>query len=155
MATFRFKYEAVLKQRQAAEDQAQRELAKHLRHRNIIHDQLARMQQTVRDSKQELSEGLVGSVDVDRIRDFARYSGQVTIQAREVLSELAQIERRVATARRELTEAMRQRKAMEMLRDKQYRQWLAEQRRKETVELDELAVQRYARGLSEAMEGSA
>lgn len=147
MARFRFKYEAVLKQRQAAEDQAQRELAKHMRHRNILRDQLARMQQTMRDSKQQLSEGLVGQVDVERIREFARYSGQVTLQARQALEQLAQIEQRLETARTELTEAMRQRKAMEVLRDKQYQQWLAEQRRRETVELDELAVQRYARGL--------
>ncbi len=148
MATFRFKYEAVLRQRQAIEDECQRELAKHLRHSSIIRNQFTRMQQTVRDSKQQLSDGLVGSVDVERIREFARYSGQVTVQAQQAVTQLSQIERRIQKARADLTEAMRQRKAMEMLRDKHYKQWVAEQNRRETIELDELAVQRYARGLS-------
>ena len=148
MAKFRFKYEAVLKQRQVAEEQAQRELAVHLRERGRIRDQLTGMQQSVRDSKQQLSAGLVGHVDVERIREFARYSGQVTLQAQHALGELAQVEQRAEAARAALAEAMRQRKAIEVLRDKQYQHWLSEQRRKETMELDELAVQRYARGLN-------
>lgn len=145
MAAFHFKYEAVLRQRQTAEDQCQRKLAEHLRHRHILHDQLARMQQMVRESKQKLGQGLVGQVDVERIREVARYSGQVTGQAHQALRQLAEVERWLESARGELSEAMRQRKAMEMLREKQYQQWLVEQRRRETLELDELAVQRYAR----------
>lgn len=152
MARFQFKYEAVLKQRQAAEDQAQRELARHLRHRGILRDRLARMQQDVREAKQQLGDGLVGRVDLERIRDFARYSGQVTLEAQQAVGELARIEQRIATARHTLTEAMRRRKAIQTLRDKHYRRWLAEQRRKETIELDEMAAQRYARRLSGAVQ---
>lgn len=148
MAKFHFKYEAVLRQRQADEDECQRELAKHLRHENIIRSQLHRMEQTFRDSRQQLTGGLQGHVDVERVREFARYSGQVTAQAQQAAHQLNEIGRRIDRARAELAEAMRQRKAIEMLREKQYQQWLAEQRRRETIELDELAVQRYARGLN-------
>ena len=147
MPTFRFKYDAVLRQRQAAEEQCQHELAKHLRRRGELRDHLHRMQQTVRDAKSQLSGGLVGHVDVDRIREFAGYSGQVTMQAQDTIRQLAQVEQHTQQARQQLAEAMRQRKAMELLRDKHYKQWLAEQNRQEREELDELAMQRYTRGL--------
>ncbi|MFW6058567.1 MAG: flagellar export protein FliJ [Phycisphaeraceae bacterium] len=148
MATFHFKYEAVLHQRQADEDECQRELAKHLRHHNIIRTQLQSTEQAFRDARQQLTGGLVGHVDVERVRDFARYSGQVTAQARQAMDQLQQIERRIDKARADLAEAMRRRKAIQTLRDKHYQQWLAERKRRETIELDELAVQRYARGLN-------
>jgi len=148
MDKFQFKYEAVLRQLQATEEQRQRELAQHLRHRSILHDRLQQMQQTVRDAKQQLTDGLVGAVDVDRIRGFAGYSGQVTNQAQQTIRELAKIEQNAEASRAALAEAMRQRKAMELLRDRHYRRWLEEQKRREAAELDELAVQRYARGLT-------
>ena len=143
MARFHFKYEAVLRQRQAVEDQRQRELATHLRHRHILSEQLGRMRRTVKETRQQLGQGLVGSVDVERIRQFAQYSGHVTVQVQQMMQRLGEIERQIDSAREALTEAMRQRKAMEILRDKQYQQWLLEQRRREVLELDELAVQRF------------
>ena len=148
MPTFRFKYQAVLRQRQAAEEQCQRELARHMHHQGVLQKQLSRMEHAVSDSKQQLQSSLVGHVDVDQIRGFARYAGQVHFEAQRAAQQLEEIDHRINKARADLAEAMRQRKAMELLRDRHYEQWLAEQKRQEMVELDELAVQRYARGMS-------
>lgn len=150
MANFRFRFQSVLRQRQIAEDECQRELAKQLRGRMIFQNQLKDMQTTIRDAKQQLGASLVGKVNLDRIAGFARYSGQTTERARQLVYRLAEMEQRVEQARAQLLEATQRRKAMELLYEKHYQAWLRDQRRREAIELDELATQRHIR---KAMEG--
>lgn len=147
MAKFRFKFESVLRYRGMIEDECQRELAKTMRHRMILQDQLRQMQQTIVDSKQQLGQGLIGRVNLDQIAQFARYSGQVAQRAQGIVQKLAVAEKQIETARQKLLKASRDRKALELLRDRQRRQWQLEQDRLEAATLDELAVQGYARRL--------
>jgi len=149
MAKFQFRYETVLRQRQCVEDERQRELAKVLRQRMIVQNQLAHMQQTIRESRQNLSDTLVGKVNLDRVGQFARYSAQSAMRAQQIAVELARLEKQVETARARLAEAMRQRKAMELLRDREHARWKQEQQRRETAELDEIALQGYVRSMAE------
>ncbi len=148
MPSFRFRLEVVLKHRMAVEDQRQRELAAVLRLRMILHEQLRLMQQTIVDSKRELAGGLVGPVDVDRITQFARYSGQVRQRAAAIVTRLAGAEKQIEAARQRLLEATKARKALELLRDRQREQWRREEDRREAAALDELAVQAYGRRLA-------
>ena len=147
MATFRFEHEPVLFQRRTEEDHCQRELAKALRSRMILMDQLRRMQENISLSKRQLGDGLVGRVDVDQVSHFARYGGQVTQRAHEFVSKLAAVERQVTAARGSLAEATRARKSLESLRQKRYDQWLSQLHRREQAQLDEFASQRFARRL--------
>ena len=150
MASFHFKLQPVLRQRELAEEQCQRELAMYLRKRMILHDQLRGMQQTISTSKRELGQSLVGKVDLARIGDFARYSGQVTQRAYQIVTRLRELEPEIAAARQKLVEASRRRKAIQLLRDRQHQQWLDEQNRAQTLEMDELATQRFVRSTMEA-----
>jgi len=152
MAKFRFRFETLLAHRRRIEDQRQRDLAKHLRTRMILVDQIRDMQETIRQSKQEMTDGLVGHVDLTRVGQFARYSGHAAARARQIVVRLASLEKQIEQARQALVEATRQRKALEKLREKHEAQWQYEQNRRETNELDELAVTRYAR---QAMIGGA
>lgn len=145
MASFQFKFETVLRHRQLVEDECQRELAKHLRGRMIFQDELRRLQGTIRDAKHQLGDHLVGKVDLDRVSGFARYSGHVTVRAQQLVQRVQQLEKHIDAARARLLDATRQRKALELLRDEHRAQWQAEQQRRETIELDELATQRYIR----------
>lgn len=149
MPRFEFKYETLLRHRRNVEDQRQRELAQLMRSRMILVDQLHQAQQTVRQSRAQLSESLVGRVDLSRIAQFAGYSQQETSRGRQIVQRLAEYERRIADARQTLADAMRQRKALELLRDRQHEQWQREQQRRESAELDELATQRYVAGMAE------
>ena len=151
MAKFRFKYEAVLAQRQRAEDAARRELAQWLGREQALRDRLASMQADIRGSKRELGDALVGRVDLDRVADFARYSNHTTVHAQQLVSQLAALHKDVEAARQRLMHASQQRKAMELLRDRHYAAWLADQQRREQREMDELATQRHARRESEAL----
>lgn len=145
MAKFKFNLEPVLFQRRTEEDRCQRDLAKVLRERMILQDQLRSMQETITGSRRELASGLAGTVDIDRVSHFARFSGQVRQRAMAFISRLAVTEKRIESAREKLIKATQARKALEILREKRFRQWVKEMERREAVALDELAVQRYAR----------
>jgi len=95
MAQFQFRFKTLLKHRQRLEDQRQRELAQHLRTRMILHDQIREMQDTIRDSKRSMADGLVGKVDLTRVGQFARYSGHAAQRARQIVVKLAGLEKQV------------------------------------------------------------
>lgn len=148
MAKFVFKLDSVLKHRRRVEDDRQRDLAKQMRRRMILQGQLRWMQSTITDSKLQLGDGLRGQVDLDRVGHFARYSGQVTQRAHGIVSELAQLEKEIQRGREALLVAVRQRKALDVLREHRHAKWKKEQNRREDVRIDELNVQRYAMRLT-------
>ena len=145
MARFIFKLESVLKHRRLTEDQCQRELAKHMRHRMILEQQVRGMQETLVQSKHDLGDTLVGRVDLARVAQFTRYSAQVTARAQGIVLKLAAMEKAIHQARTQLAEAIKARRALELLRERQRQQWQLAQDRREAAENDEIAVQRYAR----------
>ncbi len=145
MASFHFKLEPVLRQRQAEEDRCQRDLAKVLRQRMILRTQLRQMQETISSSKRDMAGGLIGRVDLAQVASFARYSGQVAQRAQQIVLRMAGLEKQVEQARGRLLQAARARQALELLRQRQYDRWRREQDRRETIELDEVAAQQFLR----------
>ena len=145
MAKFRFKLEAVLRHRQLVEDQRQRELAQFLRERMILHHELRHMQQTIHQSKRDLGAGLVGAVDMDSVAHFARFSGQTTQRAHQIVAKLAVLERQCDAARARLLEATKARKALDLLRQRHIDLWRRDEERREAIFLDEVSVQSFAR----------
>ncbi len=152
MAQFRFQYQTVLRQREMVEEQAQRRLAQVLRQRMILRDQLTQMQQTTTASKQQLRDSLQGRVNLDSISTFARYSGQVTVRAQQIVRELAGLEQRISVAQAELLAATRARKALELLQERQRQRWLRRAALRETAELDDLAQQAFIRQQAQELE---
>ncbi len=130
------------------EDQCQRELAKILRERMILLDQLRQMQTTITQSKSDLRSGLVGDVDVNAVAQFARFSAQTTVRARALVTRLAGMERQAEASRGRLIVATKARKALERLRERQFRKWRQEQLRRESAILDEIGVGRFAFNLA-------
>jgi len=145
MAKFKFKLDPVLLQRRVEEVRCQRDLARLLRERMILRDQLRWMQQTITQSKGQLSHGLAGPVDVEGVLQFARYSGQVTQRAHGFVVKLSGLENQIDTARQRLVKAVHARKALELLRDRQYRQWRQHMGRREDAGQEEMALQQYIR----------
>ena len=144
MPAFEFKYKTVLKQREVIEQQKQRALAKLMHQRNAMVNQLREMQETISASKREAADGLVGAVDLNAIAGIARYSASCALQGNTLVREIAQLETLVEQARNELIEASKNRKALELLRDRQRQAWELEQRRMEAKLLDEQTTQAYA-----------
>ncbi len=152
MPQFTFTLEVVLQQRRMQEDQCQRDLAKVLRQRMILMDQLRQMQSTITQSKLDLRTGLIGAVNMDAVSQFARFSAQTTVRARALVAKLAGVERQAEAARGKLLAATKARKAIERLRERKFRQWKLEQSRREGAMLDEIGVGRFAFRLATEME---
>ena len=150
MAKFQFKLNPLLKHRQRIEDDKQRVLAQLLRQKLIIETQLRNQQQSITTDKHQLGEALTGQVDVESIRRHAAHSNRMSINAQRIAFSLFELGRKIEKARAELIEATRQRRAIELLRDKQERRWRIELDRRETAEIDELATQGHARRSEEA-----
>ena len=147
MMQFVFKYQTLLTHRRNLEDQRQRDLAQQMRTRMILQNELRNMQGTIRDSKRQLGAGLGGRVDVAAISQFAGFSGHTTQRAQQIVLRLAELEKKVEHARSQLLEATRHRQALELLQEKHREAWLREQRRREALEMDEIAAQQYTRRL--------
>ncbi len=147
MAKFKFQLEPLLRHRRREQEQRQRDLADAMSQRVALEDELRDMQTMIVSSKQNLTEHLVGRVDLNRVSDFARYSGQVTARAHGMIRRLAQAEQAVTQAREVLLEASRAVKALELLRDKRYEAWKRALDRKETAEIDEISSQAYIRDM--------
>ncbi|MFW5699166.1 MAG: flagellar export protein FliJ [Planctomycetota bacterium] len=145
MAKFAFRFQTLLEHRRRIEDERQRDLAKLMRTRMLFMDRLRGMQDTIRTSKHDMGSGLVGKVDVSRIAQFARYSQQCAMQGQDIVVRLAGVEKQIDGARQRLMDAVRQRKALELLRERHHEQWKYEQARREALELDDLAAQRFIR----------
>ena len=141
MQSFQFKYKTVLRQREVIEQQKQRALAKLMHQRNAMVTQLRGMQETISESKRQAADGLVGTVDLGAIAGIARYSASCALHGNTLVREIAQLETLVEQARNELIEASKNRKALELLRDRQRQAWDIEQRRMEAKQLDEQTTQ--------------
>lgn len=150
MAAFQFKFETVLTHRRRQEDERQRELAQYLRQKLIIESQLRSLQQTITDDKSRMTDALTGRVDVDRIRQHANHAAQATGRAQQIAVKLLALHRQIERSRSVLLRAVKQRKAIELLRERHLRRWQREQDRRETAELDDLSTQAYTRDLMKA-----
>ncbi|MBB6430740.1 flagellar export protein FliJ [Algisphaera agarilytica] len=150
MPKFIFRYESLLQHRRNLEDQAQRKMAERVRTQMILTDQLRGMQQQISDSKRDLGGALVGKVDLSQVGEFTRFNADSTVRGRQLVQRLAELKVQVEAARQQLVNAMQQRKALDLLRERDLKKWKTEQDRKETAELDDLASQAYTRKLFEA-----
>lgn len=152
MPRFTFRYETLLAHRRNIEDRCQKQLAERLRTQMILSGHLRSMQQTILDSKRDLGRALVGGVDLSRVGEFTRFNAESTLRGRQLVRKLAELEPQVEAARQQLLGATAQRKALELLRDRDREAWRREQERRETAELDELAAQAYTRELFETQQ---
>lgn len=146
MARRSLRLDPVLRMRLAAERRAQRELADLLRRRVALRDQLAALQERIAHARQSVAGALVGTVDVDHIMGFARYSSQGEQRARELVSQGALLEKQVDAARGRLAAATRARRAIELLQERERAQRRRDARRREQVGQDDMAASRYVRG---------
>jgi len=150
MPRFNFKLDPLLNHRKQLEERAQQNLAELLRQKLAIEHELRRQQQGIARDKRDMAQALTGRVDVARIRGHASQVNHAALTAQRSALQIVDLNRRIDHARGQLAEAMRQRKAIEVLRERKLKQWRRQQRRSETAALDELAVQRHARRTAEA-----
>ncbi len=140
MAKFRFRLDPLLKARRRSEQTAQLAVAELERERIIIQDTLRHYQHEISGGKDTLRDSLTGAVDMKSLRLQAGAALHLVRKARQAVLQLAGLSKRLETARGRLIEAAKQRRAVELLRDRRYQQWKAVLEKAEIDALDELAV---------------
>jgi len=140
---FRFRFEQVLNVRKLAEEQILQEFSEQVR-------VLERERERLRSIRGEKAAVLA---ELMRRRDGALNAGEIglafgylrSLRQREVAQAVlvADRERALEAKRDELTEAMKRRKIMEILRQKKFDQYWKEWTRKESVELNEQGIIRF------------
>ena len=139
MPKFVFQFDAVLRHRKTLEEQRQRELA-------VAQGEMARLQAELREidaatqgvSTDVRDNRLTGTLDMAYLAAHRRFVLAMQRKALAVAQRMAAQQQVVDAARRALTEAAKQRKIMEKLRERQHERWKSEEAQKQLAELDEV-----------------
>lgn len=142
MARFIFNLEAVLAQRKHVEQQRQRELAIVQAQMTALQNELKAMNDSMKTAADELrAHHLTGELDLSFLAAHRRFTIAMQRKAVTLAQRIALVQRQVDEARAVLSEAAKQRKAIEKLREKQFERWRSERSRKELAEMDEIGMQ--------------
>jgi flagellar FliJ protein len=141
LARFVFKLDGVLRHRERIEQDRQRNLA-------FVHSEMVKLQGELRSFNAEAQRNiaavrthLVGKLDMAYLAAHRRYMLGMQRKVHDLAQRMAAQQQKVDEARRALTEATKQKKILEKLRERQQQRWLVEQNRREAGALDELTTQ--------------
>lgn len=145
MKRFYFSLEKVLEirniRRVMAEDDLGRAARQFQMSQALLKDSQQAMAKNLSDTKQVLS----GVLDLCLVRDFMVYRYELKEQIKKRSEDAKNCEKQVNRARNELVERMRESKALQNLKDRQYRQYKIVYWKEQGKILDEMASVRYYR----------
>ena len=145
MKKFKFRLQTLLEQRQSIEDHLLTELGD-------LRQEEAREQQSLEDMQGKLAEtwetlATMKRPDAQTLECFDHFAQTLRDDIKVQKLTIEGVQARVEAKRVELTEAMKQRKVIEALRDKQERAYIDAAQRAEQSTLDEMSSLRFARGM--------
>ena len=142
MPKFVFNLEPVLRHRLHVEQERQRELAAAQAEMTRLQRELKSLNDALQASSSEMKAGhLTGTLDVNYLAAHRRYTVAMQRAGQVIVQDMARQQRKVDEAQRLFSEAAKERKVLEKLRERQREGWEAEVRRKELAELDEVGMQ--------------
>jgi len=142
MPRFIFRLQGVLRQRRQIERQKQRDLAIAQAQQQQMEQELRNVNDAMKTATEQLRrDHLSGPIDVTYLTAHRRFIVAMQRKGQSLVQRIAQQQRVTDAARLALVEAAKQRKAIEKLRERRWEQWLADQNRRETIELDEISQQ--------------
>lgn len=138
MACFRFSMQNILDMKEKLEDQAKNEYAQAnarlLREQEKLEKIVARRE----EAREKLKFVLCETLSVDEIRTRENAVEVLKFYAMQQQLVVIRCEKEVEVAREKLSEAMKERKIFEKLREKAFEEFVFEENRKEQKEVDEL-----------------
>jgi flagellar protein FliJ len=142
MAKFVFQLQGVLRHRESIERQRQRELALALADRAMVEEQIRRLDEKAKAAMVDLrANHLIGKIDLAFLASHRRFMMAVQRQGTALVEQLRGRQKVVDVAQGVLAEAMKQKKLLTKLRDRQELRWSEAIARKEIAALDEVAMQ--------------
>ncbi|MBL4810529.1 MAG: flagellar export protein FliJ [Phycisphaerales bacterium] len=144
---FKFRLQPVLEMREREERDKKLALSQFQRQRMELENRIRGYQRNIEIEQASLAEMLIGKKGIDfrgaRLQANAALHNR--FQAQRTVLELAGVHHLMERAREELAHAAARRKAVELLRDRQREAHDLEQKRRESIELDDMSVMRHAR----------
>ncbi len=142
---FTFRLQAVETIRHNEEEQAQLKLG---REQTILHNHLARLSGLKEERLQMIAS--LQAKEQEKITGSLIQFYMEAVRSKEVLikilqNTIASQEQVVERARRQLAEAVKERKIVEVIRKRDYDKYVAAERKKEQNESDEMAILRFGR----------
>lgn len=113
---------------------------------------IQRMHREAEAVEDEMKTAGVDTIDAQELADTLHYLRALQERIAAAQDGLFVIQNEVNDKRRALTEALREQKVIEKLKENQYKRWKEELRREETALLDEMATIRYVRTREELNE---
>jgi flagellar FliJ protein len=154
MPKFSFKLHALLRQRDLAEQECQRDFSVAQAAMAVRQAELKRLDEIVRLAVADLRQNqLVGQLNLSFLAAHRRFMGDMQRKGLQQLQKLDEADKRVKAARLRLIEATKQKKIIEKLRDRQQAAWAEAVARKETADMDEIATQMSTMTMREAWTG--
>ncbi len=142
---FQFRFETILKLRRQREDEHKRIVADRLRQIAQVQDQLASLERQIEQETQAIRRSTSGgTIDLQQTVRHRHWLGHLHKSSLEAQARLRFLEARLAQERTQLAEAVKQRRVIEKLKERQSSAHIKAQERRETLELDELGTVRFA-----------
>ena len=146
MSSFRFRFDSILKLREADRRQRRAELAEAFRAEALLAKQGEQIEGEIREMKQRARVATApGRVDIDKLLESQRYELILQSQASLLAQRGQQLKEEIERRREALVEADRAVRVLEKLRDQRLSQHVEQELKLEQKQLDEVA-QRPVRG---------
>jgi len=145
MAKFNFKLASILNIKEKMEDLKKNEFGKAVRELEEERAKLARLEQMKVDCIQSFRDNLSSGVKSDDIKQHNIYLDRLKILIRMQHEAIRKAEMKVEEKRLELVEAMRERKALDILKENAYDEFLTEEKQEEQKIVDEIVSYRSAK----------
>jgi flagellar FliJ protein len=142
---FHFRFETLLSQRRNAEERLQKELAEARRALAAAQDALAETKKALRHCAQDMRRKLDRRFRAADIRLYAPYLERLRQEVDARQKRVAAADRNVAHTRQALIEAMKKRKILDRLKERQHETYLKEASRRERKFVDEVAGRHHTR----------
>ena len=144
---FRFRFATMLKIRRQREDEQKRIVAERLRQIRRTRDHRLVLQRQIEDEVNAIrSSQTGGAIDIQQVMRHRHWLSHLHKGVLEADARLRFLEARLAQERVVLAEAVKQRKILEKLKERQWQRHLREEGALEVKEGDELATVRYVCG---------
>lgn len=140
---YRFKLEALRRYRQFQEDELQRELAAVQKLKDRAMARLLEYEAQLEKTRNELYQQQSASVQSSLLAIFPRFLERMTENIAEQQSVVASIEKQFEAKRQALMEAVKKRKTLEKLEEKEFNTYMADLSLEEQKFINEMAINRF------------
>ena len=141
---FAFRFDTMLKIRRQREDQHKRVVAERIRQIAQVNERIAAIDRQIHDEIAAIRSGQEsGTIDIQQVMRHRHWLGHLHRGGLEMAGRLRFLEARLAQERAVLAEAVKQRRILDKLKERQWNRHRIEEDRRETRESDDLATVRY------------